>query len=418
MALRPRYTDRGPTSSKEENERIREHLKELNELHVEVNDAIEKVNHSSFVGAIESTAINFRISEIENEISSVVNSTEGLIYINSSRETIVMLDGFPSNPMGEFVNTPLSIDELAGVITLPQGSISSKVKFFRDGVWYVNPEVNLNSEKSIGGQAPTETTDEEYAIDGDMTTAFYVERSVEDSSVEGTLTYFVTIPSNSGPTKDVNQITIYPFPSMHQELLELQYSSALSMPINEVDPNVWENLAGTVDSPDEFQINRFKPPYKDELGVPYNTREKLPAARYYISKAPSIGDRYTSFKIKLKSNGIDYGAEVKTILGIRQIDFASIVYGSSGEVWFKYTVPAGGDLSLNGVSSRIVNREVVGTYEPAITPYKIDGGELLEVTYGSSFIATDVIYFKVEMDDNGSGDSPILAGLRLDVTRL
>jgi hypothetical protein len=414
MALRPRYSDRGPTSSKVENERIREHMTELNELYYEVNEAMSKLNNTVFIGNAESSALNARITALNNEIAALENTGAAEIVLNSNESTVAMKEGFPADPLDEFLVNPLFLDTAAGVITLPQGSKTQKLRFVVNGQSYVNPEVNSNFTATIDGAAPQTTTDEEFAFDGDLSTAFYVE-STTASNKNGTLTFFVTVPSNAGNVKDVNQITIYPMPSAAMTLQEIQYSSLTSSPIEDDATNgVWNDLNGWI-SNDINYINDYRAPVEGQA-LSYKTY--LPMTRYYIKRNPSDGSRYTSFRLKFYSNAITYTDIYKVILGIRQLDLSTVVYGPAGTIWYKYTVPVGGAFILNDIRARVVNTEVVGIYSPTITTHIVSGGEIVDTAYGASYNDGDTLYIKMQMDDGGSGDTPVVAGLVLDITRV
>ena len=412
MALRPRYNDRGPTSSKEENERIREHMDELNTLYYDVNEAIEKLEHTSFIGNIESTTLNLKIAESIDLLNNITNSDATTIVLGT--EDIVSTTGFYTDPLGELLLNPLNIDGIARVVTLPYGAETQKFKFYDNGSWYVNPEVDINYTCLIDGAAPSTTTPEEYSIDGDLSTAFYCE-STSTAAGSGSLIFFITIPPNAGNIKDVNRITLYPMPSYHMTLSELQYSSSTSYPTD--DTAEWFDINPIYNTTDTYFVNDFLPPTHQDLAV-VNARTDFPLTRYYIRKNPQSGDRYTSLRIKFTAEDILYGDIYKVVLGIRELDLSSIIYGTDGDIWFKKVVGAGEDFTLNSISPRVVNTDIVGVYQPDVTPYYVETGVLVEASYPTNFLEGDTLYIKMSMDDGGSGDTPVIAGLNLNITGL
>ena len=418
MALIPRYSDRGPTSSKEENERIRSHMTELNELYYEVNEALEQLSTTVFLGNVESVALNGIISDLESQYNNLSNASATQIVLGALSDNIVkdIITGQLEDPLGVLVSNPLYVDSLANVITLPQGSVTQKLKFYQDGVWYVNPEINLNHIALIDGVDPASTIPEDYAIDGDLSTGFFVEKT-SDINGSGTLLFFVTIPANAGYIKDVNQITIYPAPSYKMTLQEIQYSSSTSYPINDDNPALWSDLSATYNVDDsESLVNEFLPPTHggNPLQV-LNAKTNLPITRYYIKRNPDTGDRYTALRILLSSEDLLVGTDYKVVLGIRQLDIASIMYGTSGTVWFKHTAGVDG-FTFNSARPRVVNTDVVGVYKPECTGYYLDIDEnLIEITDPMAFAEGETLYIKMEMDDGGSGDTPVIAGIILDI---
>jgi hypothetical protein len=200
-----------------------------------------------------------------------------------------------------------------------------------------------------------------------------------------------------------------------QELRELQYSGDGSSPISDDIPSLWHDINDIVDDIDTFN-NPYRPPSHHDSNIT-NSQENFSIKRYYIRKSPVDASRYTSFRIKLKATARTFGSDTKVILGIRQIDFTSIIYGDSGELWFQYT-NTGTSFTLDEVRPRVLNIDVVGAYLPEVTPYVVDTGTLIEVPIGSTIAHDDTFYIKMTMDSGGSGDTPVIAGIVLEITQI
>lgn len=424
-----RYKDRGPTSSKEYNERVRSTAEAYISLLSRVTSAEAEIGALSALTAVEHASAITQNASLAASMESYIDEAASLIdkkvcTVFESRNVLADVSGNPIDHSGVIIDSPLIRESDVGICVLPYESRVSRLGFYIGDRWVIHPEVRANysfSESNHSANNP------ERAIDNNSSTAFMVRTPVSGAGA-CELRYYATLPSrtysgSSDATSEsgtlVNYIDINPSPSGALTLVGIYYSTIPGATLDESDPTQWNELWAPVKETVTSAEKRFRPPIEAQADT-YHTN--CGPRRYYFGER-----RMTAVKIVLKPTvGTSFTIEEteEYFIGIRSIDVGHVTFSESGKLVFEYDLPPGVRL-VSDVTARIANNsrsndglDGVGITQPSMNYYYLSESTWTEYITGTSTIGDmEKLRIEVTMNEASNGCTPILVGFDIEYQR-
>jgi hypothetical protein len=402
------YKDRGPTSSKDYNERVRQTTNEYLDLLGRIVAAESEVSSVSLLSALESVTIGSKNAALSAQIEFANEERDSAIE-SQTKKVCAVFDAdnvLSTNVNGTPVEQPLAWESDTGVITLPYSSRVSKLGYADpNGDWVMNPAVKTAFTVS---KSNPNYSDPERAIDNTKATAFMVRADAGDAS-PCTLTFYVSVPADAAGSALVNYIEIDPAPRAALELARICYTTKPGATLDESDPSKWQDLWVNGDT-----TTAAKRRYRAPQANGDNVQQSVGTRRYYF------GERsVTAVKVVLRSTATitidESGAQ--HFVGIRNLDVGHVTFASSGKRVFEYSLPSG-TKRITKVVPRLINSGVstdgfdgVGSDTPNVNVYTYVNSAWAQYSL-DSLVPTgiDDIRLEVTMDSASNGCTPLVTG--------
>jgi hypothetical protein len=304
-----------------------------------------------------------------------------------------------------------------GICILPNGGHSSKLRYQKNGRWYVDPAVTTTYNYETALSEVTITT-ESYAISGNDSEVFMIREPVITEGLR-TLYYYVSIPSETAEGALTNYITVTPFPVFGCTLEEVSYTTTVGAALDET--STWTALYHY--EPELESDTRFIAPGVTSGDSNTYTQQYCGPRRYYFGER-----RITGLRIKLTNSTARSGpgSNLEMIMGVRDLDVGHINFSSSGSLVFDIPLRSSAS-KITSITPRIINRgtssdsvDGVGTTVPDLDVYVISSGSWTPYTLdttvpsGEEFTAFRVYVKDMALASNGC--TPILAGFITEYT--
>lgn len=401
------FKDRGPTSSKEYNERVRDTAEEYLDLLGRVVAAESEIEAVSLLSALETDTIGTKNESLslaietykEERDAAIATQTKKVCSVFDSTNLLsVDMEGAPIEQL-------LSWDSDTGVVLLPYDQRVSKLGFYDpDGGWAINPGVT--TAFTVSKESPS-YNDPARAIDNTKVTAFLVSADPGDAS-PCDLTFYASVPADAAGSALVNYIEIDPTPRAALELVRICYSTKPGASLDESDSEQWKDLWVNGDTVTTAKA-RFRAPQANGD----NVQQDVGPRRYYF------GERaITAVKVVLRSSNtitLDENGP-RHYVGIRTLDVGHVTFASSGKRVFEYSLPSG-TKRITKVVPRIVNSGVstdgvdgVGSDVPVTNVYTLSEAVWSQYSLNTVLSAIEDIRLEVTMSEASNGCTPIVTG--------
>lgn len=412
-----RYLDRGPTSSSDYNNRVRDTVDAFLELNGRLSIAEGELDSITALTTVEQLALTGVFDSLRSELE-IAQASAGFtqpgtkivgLYADTVHRTAGGEPAIANNSTTTIV-TPLAWESDSGLVTLPQSQMNSKLNYTTGSGVQVDPDV-LVAWTHTDAAGNLSYNDKMRAVDGKDSTAFLV----RTNSVSGrkTLTYYMSVPPETAEGATVNYLEIIPAPIVDCTLERVQYSTDVGAQLNET--TTWNDFYYYDDTSAGHGADiRFKPPQMNGTNIQQNCGLR----RYYF------GERtITAVKVVLTTDKtVDIGNGNEKILGIRRLDVGHISWGPNGKLVFDVHLPVA-VRKVTDVRPRIINRGLstdlvdgIGVDDASIVLYR-NAGTWQTYTKNTDVGAGNEFQdFRIEVELNlaSNGNTPQLAGFEVD----
>lgn len=398
---------RGPTTSDNYNERIENYYKDLVMLLNRIGITQENIDRFYARMIKEQFSILQVIEELEARLDAIEADKNILTFYSTDQADVGRFDGTDFEITGP---EECFLDSRHGITTLPklEGSSISKLRFVNSDNTSVIPSTFEALADGIVGTADNSaaTIDESDIYDAvlpEVGTVWERNVLVESPFVAGAqMDVFLRLPTDLAISGDTNAIIVHPFPMMGVDILDVSYTTAPQVFLNNNDTYTTVNNLALHDGEDDAV--GWVPPggwTGDEI---LNAGPKI----FQFEPLPITG-----IKLRLRQN--HYFFENNKYLytyGLGNVDVRLDKFANTGRMIFKFDAPEGETISsVDEVTPQIWN------VSPAELPFIFSHRVIWETSFDSGTYTTSPVAFsqrvwiEVTLNSTIRSAAPALSGL-------
>lgn len=398
---------RGPSTSDDYNARIEENYRDLMVLlnTARITQADMQEGYGRFIK--DQLSLLRQLEELESRVGALEAGKHTLTFYSPTQ---IDSDRFVGTPYEVTPAVQLNHDELFGIITLPRVDVSglSKLVFVDDTGNVVVPStletrvVGVTGTADAGG-ATIDTSEPELAL-ARQTGRIWQRNVIVTAPVAGgaELFLYVKAPTDLFTTANSNAIFVYPFPAMGTDILEVAYTTAVDVMLQDTDGYYPVNDGAF--HADDMNAIGWVPPGGWTGDSAFNAGPKA----YYFDPKP-----VTALRIKLgQRNYYRENGQYVYSYGLSNLDLRYDKFLGTGKALIRVDAPANQTITnVLDVQPQLWN--VSESEEPLVFSYRT----IWETAYNSgTYTSTPVaasrrVWIEVTLNQTMGGGSPALSGL-------